>query len=61
MQAQGVFRRRLDSLAIMNLTTLEKHRARIAIGSDAYRNTSVPEAMYLSSLGVFSNAELLSL
>ena len=57
----SIFRRRLDSLAIMNLTTLKKHRARIAIGSDSYRNTSVPEAMYLSSLGVFSNAELLSL
>ena len=57
----SIFRRRLDSLATMNLATLKKHRARIAIGSDSYRNTSVPEALYLSSLGVFSNAELLSL
>ncbi len=57
----SIVRRRLDSLATLNLRTLRKHRARIAIGSDSYRNTSVPEALYLSSLGIFSNAELLRL
>jgi imidazolonepropionase-like amidohydrolase len=57
----SVFRRRLDSLATTNLRTLKRHGVQIAIGSDSYRNTSVPEAMYLSSLGVFSNAELLNL
>jgi hypothetical protein len=57
----SIFRRRLDSLATINLTTLKKHGARIAVGSDSYRNTSVPEAMYLASRGVFSNAEVLRL
>lgn len=47
---------RLDSL---NLAMLKKHRVKIAVGSDSYRNTSVPEAMWLSSLGVLSKAELL--
>jgi len=47
---------RLDSL---NLAMLKKHHVKIAVGSDSYRNTSVPEAMWLSSLGVLSNAELL--
>jgi len=57
----SIFRRRVDTVAIMNLATLKKHRAPIVIGSDSYRETSVPEALYLSSLGVFSNAELLNL
>ena len=33
----------------------------LAVGSDAYRTTAVPEAMYLRSLRVFSNAELLDM
>ena len=57
----SVFRRRVDSIAALNMAILKKHRAPIAIGSDSYRNTSVPEAIYLSALGVFSNAELLNL
>ena len=55
----SVLRRRLDALAATNLRTLRRHGAPIAIGSDDYRNTSVPEAMYLHDLGVFTNAELL--
>jgi imidazolonepropionase-like amidohydrolase len=54
-----VFRNRGDSLFTMNLRTLRKHGVRIIIGSDAFRETSVPEAIYLSSLGVYTNAELL--
>ena len=47
---------RLDSL---NLAMLKKHRVKIIVGSDSYRTTSVPEAMWLSTLGALSNAELL--
>lgn len=47
---------RLDSL---NLVMLKKHRVKIAVGSDSYRTTSVPEAMWLSTLGALTNAELL--
>ena len=46
----------LDSL---NLLMLKKHRVKIAIGSDSYRTTSVPEAMWISRLGALSNADLL--
>jgi hypothetical protein len=54
-------RRRADSLFVLNLRTLRNHNVRVIIGSDSYRDTSVPEAIYLSSLGVYSNAELLRL
>ena len=57
----SVLRRRVDDMNATNLRTLRKWRVRIAVGSDAYRTTSVPEAMYLHSLGVFSNAELLGM
>ena len=47
---------RLDSL---NLAMMKKHHVKIVVGSDSYRTTSVPEAMWISTLGVLSNAELL--
>jgi imidazolonepropionase-like amidohydrolase len=52
-------RHRADSLFTINLRTLKRHNVRIILGSDSFRETDLPEAMYLSSLGVFSNAELL--
>ncbi|MFL5559270.1 MAG: amidohydrolase family protein [Gemmatimonadaceae bacterium] len=55
----SVLRRRFDSLATMNLRMLNKHHVAIAVGSDSYRTTSLPEALYLNSLGVLTNAELL--
>jgi imidazolonepropionase-like amidohydrolase len=57
----SVLRRQFDELHIANLRTLRRHNVPLAIGSDNYRATSVPEAMYLHRLGVFSNAELLRL
>lgn len=57
----SVARRRADSLFTRNLRMLKKHGVRVIVGSDSYRNTSVPEAMYLASLGVYGNAELLKL
>jgi imidazolonepropionase-like amidohydrolase len=60
MTARGpVERHRFDSLHVANLRTLVRHHVTIAIGSDNYRETSVPEANYLHELGVFTNAELL--
>ncbi len=47
---------KLDSL---NLAMMKKHHVKIIVGSDSYRTTSVPEAMWLSKLGVLTNAELL--
>ena len=57
----SVTRRRADSLFTRNLQMMKKHGVRVIVGSDSYRNTSVPEAMYLASLGVYSNAELLKM
>jgi hypothetical protein len=57
----SLLRRRADSLFIRNLRMMKKHGVRVIVGSDSYRNTSVPEAVYLASLGVYTNAELLKL
>jgi hypothetical protein len=54
-------RRRFDALHRRNLRTLRRFHVPVAIGSDNYRTTSVPEALYLAQLGVFDNAELLRL
>jgi imidazolonepropionase-like amidohydrolase len=55
----SALRRQFDAQNVRNLETLKRYGVRLAIGSDNYRATSVPEALYLSKLGVFSNAELL--
>jgi imidazolonepropionase-like amidohydrolase len=55
----SLLRRQFDSLNAANLRTLKRRKVWLAVGSDAYRTTAVPEAMYLQSLGVLSNAELL--
>ena len=48
-----------DELNRRNLALLKKHRVKLALGSDNYRGDTVPEALYLESLHVFSNRELL--
>jgi hypothetical protein len=50
---------RFKTLDSLNLSMMKKHRVKIIVGSDSYRTTSVPEAMWLSTLGVLTNAELL--
>ena len=55
------FRRTGDSLFARNLQMLRKHGVSVIVGSDAFRTTSLPEALYLSSLHVYDNAELLRL
>jgi imidazolonepropionase-like amidohydrolase len=42
-----------------NLALLKKHGVRLAIGSDSYRGTSLQEAAYLQSTGLFTPAEVL--
>jgi imidazolonepropionase-like amidohydrolase len=55
------YQEKLRRLHLRNLGLLKKSGVSLAIGSDEYRQTSVPEAMYLSQLGVFNNAELLQI
>src|SRR5688572_8844807 len=57
----SIMRRRGDSLFRQNLLMLKKHGVRVIIGSDSYGDTSVPEVMYIASLGVYTNAELLQM
>ncbi|HEY9405067.1 MAG TPA: amidohydrolase family protein [Pyrinomonadaceae bacterium] len=51
----------LHGLLVHNLQLLRKHRVRIAIGSDSYRQTSLVEALNLHKLGVFDNLTLLKM
>ena len=44
-----------------NLQILHRHGARIAIGSDSFRQTSQPEALQLKRLGAFDNLTLLKM
>ncbi|CAN5775567.1 amidohydrolase family protein [soil metagenome] len=57
----SLLRRRFDRLHARNLRLLREHGVRLALGSDDYGDTSVGEAMYLHSLGVFDNLALLKL
>lgn len=54
-------RKTADAFFAKNLAMLKKHKVKVIIGSDSYRTTSLPEALYLSTLKVYSNAELLKL
>jgi len=55
----SALRQKADAFFAANLRMLKKHNVRVIVGSDSYRTTSLPEALYLSTLGVYSNAELL--
>jgi amidohydrolase family protein len=48
-----------DSLNTRNLHMLLKHHVKVALGSDSYRDDTLPEALYLHSLHVIDNATLL--
>jgi predicted amidohydrolase YtcJ len=50
-----------EALFARNLRLLSKHRVRVAIGSDSYRETSAPEARFLASLKVFDHLTLLKM
>ena len=60
-ELRGPLRQRGDALYSRNLRLLQRHQVRIAIGSDDYEQTSLPEALYLHGLKVFDNLTLLKM
>jgi imidazolonepropionase-like amidohydrolase len=46
---------------IPNLRLLKRYRVKLLIGSDQFRQTSLPEILIISSLRVFTNLELLKM
>ncbi len=54
-------RRQQDDLNRRNLTTLLKHGVKIALGSDSYRQDTLPETLYLNSLHAMDARTLLNL
>jgi imidazolonepropionase-like amidohydrolase len=50
-----------EVLFARNLRLLSKHRVRVAIGSDSYRESSAPEARFLASLKVLDHLTLLKM
>jgi imidazolonepropionase-like amidohydrolase len=54
-------RARVRDMIIRNLRLLKKHGVRIAVGSDSFRQTSVPEALGLSRLRAFDDLTLLKM
>src|SRR5262249_49317620 len=54
-------RRQQDEINSKNLMTLMKHGVKIALGSDSYRDDTVPEALYLNSLNVIDTRTLLNM
>lgn len=54
-------RREQDKLNAKNLRVLLKHHVHLALGSDSYRSDTLPEALYISSLHVMSNLQLLNI
>lgn len=59
--AKGEALAKIQSTQRKNLQLLKQSGVRLAVGSDNYMDTSVEEAMYLKSLNVFDNAELLKM
>jgi len=60
-QSDLVGRRIQNALNIRNLQLLLKYKVKIALGSDSYQSDTVPEALYLASLHVISNLQLLNM
>jgi imidazolonepropionase-like amidohydrolase len=59
--AKGEALAKVQSAQRKNLQLLRQNGVRLAIGSDNYTATSAEEALYLKSLNVFDNAELLKM
>lgn len=49
------------AMLVQNLQLLQKHRVPIAIGSDSFRQTALPEALSLAKLKAFDNLTLLKM
>ena len=58
---QATLAKKVKDLLVHNLQLLHKHEVKVAIGSDSYRQTSLPEALSLHSLKVFDNLTLLKM
>jgi predicted amidohydrolase YtcJ len=54
-------RDKTDTVLKHNLNLLKTAKARIAFGSDRYGSTPIDDVLYLSTLGVFSNLEMLKI
>ena len=59
--AQAPMAQAVRNLLARNLQLLARHRVQIAIGSDRYPHTSLPEAMSLHGLKIFDNLTLLKM
>jgi imidazolonepropionase-like amidohydrolase len=60
-QLDGTRRAQQDALNTRNLRRLLGHHVAIALGSDSYRQDTLPEAQYLASLHAVGNATLLKM
>jgi hypothetical protein len=58
---QASMAKAVRNLLSRNLQLLARHHVQIAIGSDRYRQTSLPEAMGLHGLKIFDNLALLKM
>lgn len=52
---------RTDAVRIHNLKLLQRYKVKIAFGSDNFGQSPVKDVLYLKSLGVFSNLEMLKI
>ncbi len=48
-------------VVVPNLRLLKRYRVKLLVGSDQFRQTSLPEILLISSLNVFTNLELLKM
>lgn len=60
-QTDPKLRKQQDLLNSRNLSLLLKHHVKVALGSDSYRDDTVPEALYIHSLRVADNRTLLNM
>ena len=59
--AKGEALTKVQAVQRQNLRLLKKYGVRMAVGSDNYTDTSLEEALYLKSLDVFDNRDLLKM
>lgn len=52
---------RTDAVRIHNLKLLQRRKVKIAIGSDSFGRSPVRDVLYLKTLGVYSNLEMLKI
>jgi hypothetical protein len=61
LQLEASQRTEQDQLNAKNLRLLLQHHVHLALGSDAYRSDTLPEALYINSLHVMDSATLLNI